>query len=141
MTGSVFVDTSALYALFNPRDSNHAAASGFLRSLHAQGTELLTTNLVELEAYVLVHARMGRLGLLRFRKIVGSSHWLSRHKVTTVQEAAAWTLLERERDKEYSFVDASSFVVMRAQRVTRAFAFDIHFQQAGFQKLSSANVH
>lgn len=132
----VFVDTSALYALFNPRDFNHKAARDVLMKLHKLGAGLVTTNLVEFEAYILVHARMGRRGLLRFRHILARSQWLQRVTVTSAQLSQGWILLEREADKDYSLVDASSFVVMRTRKVERAFAFDAHFRQAGFQIVS-----
>jgi len=42
----------------------------------------------------------------------------------------------RERDeREYSFVDATSFTVMRSLRIREAFAFDGDFAAAGFTEL------
>jgi predicted nucleic acid-binding protein len=41
----------------------------------------------------------------------------------------------RQRDKEYSFTDCTSFVVMRELRLKEALTTDRHFRQAGFQLL------
>jgi predicted nucleic acid-binding protein len=49
------------------------------------------------------------------------------------EEALRWL---RERDeREYSFVDATSFTVMRSLRIREAFAFDGDFAAAGFTEL------
>jgi uncharacterized protein len=38
-------------------------------------------------------------------------------------------------DHPFSLVDATSFAVMRQQRIQHAFAFDAHFATAGFLRL------
>jgi predicted nucleic acid-binding protein len=49
------------------------------------------------------------------------------------REALAWL---RDRDeREYSFVDATSFALMRSLRVREALAFDGDFTAAGFVEL------
>jgi len=50
-------------------------------------------------------------------------------------DAAAWSLLEQYSDKEWSLVDAASFVVMRQLALTDAFTSDHHFTQAGFVRV------
>jgi len=42
---------------------------------------------------------------------------------------------ERHQDKRWSFTDCTSFVAMRDLGITRAFAFDRNFEQAGFERL------
>lgn len=51
----------------------------------------------------------------------------------TESSAAAWLHVRDER--EYSFVDATSFAVMRQRRITDALAFDGDFAAAGFVEL------
>ena len=46
------------------------------------------------------------------------------------REARAW--LRRHAERVYSFVDATSFVVMRRERLGEALAFDGDFSAAGF---------
>ena len=46
---------------------------------------------------------------------------------------SAW--LVRFQDQPFSLVDAVSFEVMRAEGVRSAFAFDPHFEIAGFELL------
>ena len=44
-------------------------------------------------------------------------------------------LFERSKDKEWSFTDCTSFVLMKRTGLSQAFAFDPHFAQAGFHVL------
>jgi predicted nucleic acid-binding protein len=73
--------------------------------------------------------------LLAFRDVIRRSAWLQRVATQAVHEAAAWELLQQRPDKEYSLVDATSFVLMRALGIERAFTFDAHFAQEGFEVL------
>jgi len=49
------------------------------------------------------------------------------------EKALSW--LRRHDEREYSFVDATSFVTMRAERIRSAFSFDGDFSAAGFVEL------
>lgn len=46
-----------------------------------------------------------------------------------------WSLHRDRPDKHWSLTDCISFVVMRQRRITRALAYDHHFEQAGFEPL------
>ncbi len=50
---------------------------------------------------------------------------------------AAWVLFKRYGDKDFSFTDCTSFVLMRKLGLREAPAFDGHFTQAGFAELRS----
>jgi uncharacterized protein len=49
--------------------------------------------------------------------------------------SAASSFFRRYKDKEWSFTDCVSFVLMRELKVTEAFTTDHHFRQAGFTPL------
>lgn len=49
----------------------------------------------------------------------------------------AAALFRRHGDKEWSFTDCISFIVMRELRIRDAFTTDHHFEQAGFAALLS----
>jgi predicted nucleic acid-binding protein len=46
--------------------------------------------------------------------------------------SAALVLFAKFADQSVSWVDCESFALMRSARMTRAFTFDRHFQDAGF---------
>ena len=50
-------------------------------------------------------------------------------------ERTAVRWLRRHHEREFSFVDATSFAFMRARKIRNALAFDGDFQAAGFTEL------
>ena len=52
---------------------------------------------------------------------------------TLEKEALAW--LRRHDERQYSFVDATSFAIMRSLQISEALAFDGDFAAAGFVEL------
>ena len=55
---------------------------------------------------------------------------------SALEREAVTRWLDRFSDQAFSLIDAVSFEVMQRTRVTRAFAFDRHFEIAGFELLS-----
>lgn len=129
----IFVDTSFWYALVSPDDGRHDDA----RELYARrrAERLLTSDRVIEELWT----------LLRVRKTHGRAVWtvsalrasprLVRRPVTPELAAAAWAWLDRHDERVYSFVDASSFAMMRAGDLAEVLAFDGDFSAAGFVEL------
>ncbi len=132
----MFVDTSAWYALVNPRATEHAIATRTFRRIAAEQRRLMTTNHVVAECYTLTLRRLGfpmaQALLQRFR----TSRSLERIFVESVWEDAAEDLLARFDDQPFSYVDATSFVAMRRLGLRDAFAYDRHFATAGFTLVS-----
>jgi uncharacterized protein len=58
-------------------------------------------------------------------------------RVRATDEASAKQILFRYDDKDFSFTDAISFVVMERLGIRTAFTFDRHFAQYGFTSLAS----
>lgn len=126
----VFADTSALFALLVATDANHRRAALAFQGLERRGAALVTTSYVLVEMYALLARRVGIDGVRRFR--AGLSPLLDVVWVDDVLHDAALDLsLERNRSR-ISLVDAASFLVMRANGIAEAFAFDGHFLTAGF---------
>jgi len=55
--------------------------------------------------------------------------------VSEQMEAEALRWLRHHDEREYSFVDATSFAYMRAKGISEALAFDGDFAAAGFTEL------
>lgn len=51
------------------------------------------------------------------------------HKITGPDLERAWETFERFADKDWSFTDCTSKVVIEQLGITQAFAFDHHFKQ------------
>ena|GEM_PF-60772 len=132
----VFVDTGAWYALQVSDDAWHRTAVATLEALVAAPHVLLTTNHVIAETYTLLRITCGHAPALRFLESLEETRRLERIFVSQAAEARADRLLRQYADQELSFVDATSFAVMRAERMRHAFAFDRHFATAGFARVA-----
>ena len=55
--------------------------------------------------------------------------------ITDELEERAWTWLGGHDEREYSFVDATSFALMRAMKIKDVLAFDGDFSAGGFWEL------
>ena len=124
----IFVDTGAWFAYFVRRDPDHAAAVQWMKT---NRIPLLTTDFVLDELFTLLKLRenhavanaAGNLllhgGVTRVERISGEDF------------ARAWAIFEQYNDKDWSFTDCTSKVVIERLRIVYAFAFDNHFEQFG----------
>lgn len=124
-----FVDTSFWVALTFARDHWHQTARALFQD-HSQS--LVTTNLVVGETWTYLRRRTDHAIALKFVKSVQSSSRVRIHRVELETEMEAWEWLTRHDERVYSFVDSTSFAVMRRQRIGEALAFDGDFSAASF---------
>ena len=129
----IFLDTSFWVALTNRRDPHHHEATALLAA-HA-GDRLVTTSEVRGETWTFLRRRAGHDTAVRFLDTVSASPRVEIIRVSEPAERAAEQWLRRRDDREFSWVDATSFATMRELRITEAFAFDGDFSAAGFTEL------
>ena len=134
-----FADTSWWVAWALPGDARHHAALRVLATLG--GTEqVLTTNLVVGESWTFLRRKDGHrtaVGFLDRIERLRDDQRLVVHRVTEEQETAAWEWLRRHDEREYSFVDSTSFRVSADRRLREALAFDQDFAAAGFLEMTT----
>ncbi len=129
----IFVDTSFWVALTNRRDARHEEAKSLLTA-HGNA-RLITTNDVRGETWTFLRRRAGHSDAVRFLDAVDASPRVEVVRVSEQVEAEAEVWLRRRDDREFSWVDATSFATMRNLRVSDALAFDDDFASAGFSEL------
>lgn len=127
-----FVDTSAWFSLMSAGDRRHAQVRSVHARLYGEGTLFITSSLVLGELYTLLSARANAAGFWTFRERILLSDRVRVLDLAPEQLDAAFLLLQRRKDKSYSFVDATSFVLMRDERIDTALTLDRHFAQEGF---------
>ena len=127
-----FVDTSAWVAVFDGGDRNHPHAMGHWRELQDSRTRAYTTDYVIDESITLARRRAGHAVAVRLGNVLLASRVLRLVEVTPAIRQAAWLLFRKYDDKELSFTDCTSFVVMEQLGLSEAFAFDEDFSQVGF---------
>lgn len=127
---TTFVDTSALYALLDRDDQNHAAAAAWFTGHDPNTDDLLTHNYVVVESAALADRRLGvdaaRVLLEDILPVI-SLQFVDE----SLHRAATSAYLSASR-RGPSLVDRTSFELMRHRGIDVAFAFDRDFQAAGF---------
>lgn len=66
---------------------------------------------------------------------IRTASWVEIVHVDQSCEAASWEYLLSRRDKDFSLVDCSSFVIMQRRELRESLTADAHFEQAGFSRL------
>jgi predicted nucleic acid-binding protein len=128
-------DTSFWVALFYSRDQHHAEA----RDLWLAGQDrVLVTNHVLGETWTFLRRRSGHAAAVDAVDRIWRSGRVSVFHLDLEDEMEAWGWLRRRPEREYSFVDATSFAVMRRKRIREALAFDEDFSAAGFVEVRSS---
>jgi predicted nucleic acid-binding protein len=137
----LFVDTSAFIALCDAGDQYHEAAKSFFTPKHIRGlrVQMLTTNWVFSEVYAYfcrVHEDAMAIGAA-----IRESKALRYVRPEPTDEEAAWQLAQKYGDKDFSFVDCLSLAIMLRIGCTKAFTFDSHSRQMGFEMLPDVTRH
>lgn len=93
------------------------------------------TNIVLGETWTFLRRRTGYQGAVAFLDRAARSARVEVTRIQTADEDDAWGWLQRHDERAYSFVDATSFAVMRRHQLREALAFDGDFSAAGFTEL------
>lgn len=131
----IFVDTSAWCAIEDRDDTHHNEALQFKDEV-AGTCVLVTTNYVLDETYTLLLLNIGHQKTVDFHSTIEQMARVGILHIQQISEALGeetWKIFERfNTDKEWSFTDCASYVVMKQLEIREAFAFDHHFEQMSF---------
>ena len=133
----VFVDTSGWANAFVKTEPYYAEASTLITQRKQQNRRVVTTNYVLSELIPLLtrRLRIPRERGLHYIETLRSADWIEIVHIDERLDKEAWKLLAERLDKQWSLVDAASFVVMRERGISEALATDKHFEQDGFVRL------
>ena len=131
---SVFVDTSAFFAVLDADDENHDTARQMWEGLLTQEEVVLVcSNYVLVETLALVQRRLGIPAVRTFQEDIMpvlNVEWVDE----TIHQVGIASVLAAAR-RGLSLVDCVSFEIMRRLGIKTAFAFDHHFEEQGFECL------
>jgi predicted nucleic acid-binding protein len=137
--GRVFIDTSAYFAITDPRDANHLDAATIMRRLAAAHWDPFTSNFIVAETHALFLTRLSRRTALQFLEAMDRST-TTVVRVTQADERRARAIITQYDDKDFSFTDATSFAIMDRLRIGHAFSADRHFAQYGLTLLTPSAI-
>lgn len=130
----IFADSSFLIAFQIERDQHHEAAVQLFEQVAHRRVAI--TNHVRGETWTWLRSRARHQVAVSFLDSVGrDDSYIEVANVAETLEDEALDWLRRHDEREYSFVDATSFAFMRARGIEEALAFDGDFAAAGFTEL------
>lgn len=125
----IFIDTGAFIALIDLDDENHKAAKTFYNNATEKGTRFVTTNFVVCETMNYLRARVSHNVSTIFKENLKKSGLIEITNISPHIEDTAFAIFKQDADKDFSFTDCTSFSIMKSLKLTKAFAFDKHFEQ------------
>jgi len=131
----LFVDTAGWMACADQADPQHRRACEARDAALSQGGVLITTDYVVDETLTLLRRRLGLGAAIAWWQQIDGSSRLRWEWIDIARAERARSLFFRYRDKDYSFTDCTSLVVMQELRLKQALTTDSHFRQMGFRTL------
>jgi uncharacterized protein len=130
---AAFVDSGAWIALALSRDPLHAQAREHWGLLHAAGARLHTSVPVVIETFTFLERNANRDVALAWKESVYKRGTAKILPCNLSDLERSWEYFKRTDLHKLSAVDATSFVIMRRERIRLAFTFDHHFAVVGFR--------
>jgi predicted nucleic acid-binding protein len=122
----LLVDTSGFYAVADRSDAHHEEAREVFEARGAKG-ELVTTDHIVVETWMLLRARLSRAAAMRYWDAIlaGAVTVLG---VAGVELAGAHRIGAGWPDQDFSLVDLTSFATMERRGILEVLAFGDHFR-------------
>lgn len=124
-----------LVAMADADDPSYTASRRVRDSCMRGGGVLVTTDYVIDETLTLIRRRVGLRAVTRWWTHVSAGSRVRWEWIDPIRAEKARRWFFKWNDKDFSFTDCTSFVVMKELRIHRALTTDRHFSQAGFESL------
>ena len=124
----IFVDSSAWFSLLVPSDSDHSRVASWAAQNREQ---LVTTDYIVDETLTLLRARGQNARAIAWGGPMLRGERCTMHLLSPADLHEARDVFRTYADKDWSFTDCTSKVVMRKLGIRRAVALDHHFRQFG----------
>ncbi len=130
---TIFVDSSAWFALLSKNDKNHQKIKDIYQTLLENNNTLILSNQVLGETFTLLRYKIKNNNLpFKFIELINRSLLIKKIHINEKTEKNALKILENYKNQRFSYVDATSFAVMNKLNLKYALSLDKHFTTAGF---------
>jgi len=134
MISKIFIDTSAFVSLWDDKDPNRIKAINLQVELEKANADIYTSSDIIGETLTVLSKKIGKSEAIKFYQKIKESgikeifidellHKKTREFFTTV------------KSKNISFIDCSSVIAMKANKIEVAFTFDKDFKKMGVKLL------
>jgi len=130
---SIYIDTSSFFAILDSGDKFHKESKDTFLRLIGDKEIFHSSNYITIETIVLVQNRLGLDAVRTFQDDIVpiiNIHWVDER----IHNIAISSLLIARR-KNISFIDYTSFELIRLLGLKKVFTFDKHFKEQGFKLL------
>jgi len=129
----VFLDASFLIAYHNRKDENHKKAVKWIRDIRKKKVRFVISDYIFDEILTVLLVRGSKeLSVSAGRKILESG-FVTLIQVDNAVFNKAWRIYQNYSDKNWSFTDCTSYVLMKGLGILKGASFDEHFKQFGFE--------
>src|ERR1044072_4954901 len=135
MIRSIFVNTSAWLALYNPRDSNHQAAAQLWEDLRNTKVRLVTTDYVMEQVYTAFKVFGSLHAAQAFHEVVTNSQVMRLFMTDSVIFDRAWKIFVDDEQPGWTFTDCVNYAVIQYLGVHEVMTFDPNFTAPGLMIL------
>ncbi len=139
---SIFVDTAGWACLLLSGDVHNKLAAHYYSSAYREAQRskfptIVTSNYVLSELVAVITSRKIELrqSAIKFVNILQSEVHVTVIHIDKDTDQLGWDKLKMYTDKHWSLVDATSFILMERLMIKNALTTDVHFDQAGFERL------
>jgi len=129
---AVFVDSGAWIALALTRDPLHGHAREQWDQLQGAGAKLRTSIPVVMETFTFLQRNANADVALAWKESIYQPREIKILTCDLRDLEQSWSYFKKPMIHKLSAVDASSFVIMKREKIRLAFTFDHHFAVAGF---------
>jgi predicted nucleic acid-binding protein len=129
----IFIDTGVFFAAELPRDQFYRSSREAWNELLDTTVKLYSSEAVFQETAMLLHYRTGPESAIRWTELQMQSQLIIWLPVDAQVRKAALPWMKKFADQAVSFVDATSFALMRRENIRHVFGYDRHFVAAGFR--------
>jgi len=129
----LFVDTGAWIALALDRDPYHDRAVAIWELALSGGSRIFTSIPVLIETFTFLDRNVTRDVALAWKDGIVELKRVSVLECKRSDLQSSWDYFTRKDLHKLSAVDATSFVLMKREKIRLVFSFDHHFASAGFQ--------
>ncbi|MCE0523541.1 MAG: PIN domain-containing protein [Methylacidiphilales bacterium] len=129
----IFVDTSAFFAAEVPRDQFYQRSRQTWNEMANSAITIYSSDAIFQETSMLLRYRTGPASAICWIELQMQSKSITWLPIDAEVKRTAIPWMEKFADQAVSFVDATSFVLMRRENIRHIFSFDRHFAAAGFR--------
>jgi predicted nucleic acid-binding protein len=130
---TLFADASFFIAYHNSKDVNHQVARALIRGFEGHPVLLVTTDYIFDEVMTVLLVRGNKEIAIQAGKAMLEDSNIEILRIDEEIFNEAWKIFQGFKDKEWSFTDCTSYVLMKKLNIEAGISFDRHFKQFGLR--------